>query len=98
MLTETQAKALKPDILQQLQKIYVGMDITDIDLHPDEGFDGDPILRVYISYKGEIPDKGGTRAAAINSIRDILQGKDDFSFPVMTLIPQKNVRKRGRVA
>ena len=98
MLTEKQAEALKPDILQKLRDIYAGMDITDIDLHPDEDFEGDPILRVYIKYNGDNPRISGARADAIDSIRDILQGNKDFSFPVMTLVPQKSVRKRGRVA
>jgi len=98
MLTEIQAEILKPDILQRLRDIFVGMDITDIDLRPDEDFEGAPILRVYIKYNGDNPRISGARAQAINSIRDILQTKDDFSFPIMTLIQQKNVRKRGRVA
>jgi len=98
MLTEELAEKLKPDILQKLRDIYAGMGITDIDLRPDEDFEGDPILRVYIKYNGDNPRISGARAAAIDSIRDILQKEKDFSFPVMTLIQQESVRKRGRVA
>lgn len=98
MLTETQIQKLKPQIQKTLQNVYSGMEIVDIVLRPDEDFDGDPILRVYINYKGEIPYTGSQRAVSLDKIRDILEESEDSSFPVMTFIKEKNTRKRGRIA
>jgi len=96
MPDQSQIEELKPVILELLQDNFPTMDITDIYLRGDEDFEGDPILRVYIGYQGNRPEKINVRATAIRKIIEALSERNIDEFPMTTFLTTEEFREEEK--